>query len=210
MNASDRCGATDDPVRLTGVLGQAVAGRAESIGHRGGDVECHPVERDTTGIVDHGDGQVEAVAIAWADRFEHVPPGPDRHAGTGGIVRPGDVEERAQIRVGGNDRSVRRDEIFVDEDEQPRELTIEAEEILDVADVDVLVNGHRVVVACEDFRDDRESRAVGIAGADVRIARRDEGPVERRGDPHLRPQALLREPKTLGRKGRRDRGGLGR
>ena len=69
-----------------------------------------------------------------------MPPGPDRHAGARGVVCPRDIEERAQIGVGGDDRSVRRDQVCVDEDKQARELGIEAKEIFDVADVDVFVD----------------------------------------------------------------------
>ena len=82
----DRCGAQGDAVRLARILGQAVPRRPESAGHGIVDVQPHPVERDATGIVHDGDGEVEAVAVPRADGLEHVPSGPDRHAGAGGVV----------------------------------------------------------------------------------------------------------------------------
>ena len=62
-----------------------------------------------------------------------MPPGPDSHAGASGVVCPCDIEERTKIGVGGDDRSVRRDQIYVDEGKQARELRISATEIFDVA-----------------------------------------------------------------------------
>jgi hypothetical protein len=47
-----------------------------------------------------------------------------------------------------------------------------------------------VVLARGDLCNDCETRTVGIASPDARIARRDDGPSERRCDPHLRRKAV--------------------